>query len=109
MPAILPKATGELGKFHGFWAKVEDGVRTKTSAAYGAICPRQHCVNESNVKIAQTTLKSADKSKKYIIDRYQQPRKQIIHNLLAGSIGHGRGIWIKHGYGLGHRIHNPYS
>jgi hypothetical protein len=48
------KATAELSKFNGFWAKVEDGVRTKAPEAYGAI--------ESNVKAAETAIKSADKA-----------------------------------------------
>jgi hypothetical protein len=49
------KATAELSKFNGFWAKVEDGVRTKAPEAHGAI--------ESNIKTAETALKSADQAK----------------------------------------------
>jgi high-affinity Fe2+/Pb2+ permease len=49
------KAKTEFGKFEGFWAKVEDGVKSKSPAAYDAI--------ETNVKSVEKALASADKAK----------------------------------------------
>jgi high-affinity Fe2+/Pb2+ permease len=49
------KAKTEFGKFEGFWAKVEDGVKSKSPAAYDAI--------ETNVKSVEKAVASADKAK----------------------------------------------
>jgi tRNA A37 methylthiotransferase MiaB len=49
------KAQTEIAKFEGFWATVEDGVKSKSSPAYDAI--------ETNVSGVEEAVKSSDKPK----------------------------------------------
>jgi high-affinity Fe2+/Pb2+ permease len=49
------KAGTELGKFEGFWATIEDGVKAKSSATYDAV--------ETNVSSAEDAIKASDKDK----------------------------------------------